>query len=150
MDWLSLLVAPLGVLFLAAVIWGLGGRIDARLEDEDHARRRYAEDDPLFRAGEVLLGDDGRAALIISEDGMQGVALRGFGDRIVTRPLAGALRAADLRETKDGRAILDLRLADPTCRKVIVDVTSRDAETRRRWLEAVSAFGPATLQARAA
>lgn len=84
-----------GVAVLVLVAWTLGFRDTPRL-DEALAERLAADLAPGFRAAELTLADNGRAALLRGSDGGL-LLLFGVGDGWVTRqvPAAAVTRQAD-------------------------------------------------------
>ncbi|SLN72813.1 hypothetical protein [Oceanibacterium hippocampi] len=103
-------VAAASVALVIAIIWMLGGRRTARL-DEAAVRALLAAEDPPPDIVHLLIGQDERAAL--AQDGAGQVWLAyAHGDRTNLRPLAAQdIRAAVVRE-RSGSALLELRLRD--------------------------------------
>lgn len=103
------LLGPLvvaGIALIVLLVRGLGLSRPLRFEDPEAARAAYLHDEPDDSAAalraEVLLADDGMAALIALPDAL-GVAAA-FGGGAVTRRIPqGAVRA---RESRDGIALL--------------------------------------------
>lgn len=83
MAWQQL-IPIIGVAALVFLAWRLGTLKTARLQDEDGACARFAEDFPDLRPKHVILGADGRTALLVFEGDRLG-AVFGVGDRFATR-----------------------------------------------------------------
>ncbi len=103
---LDLVISVGGIVVVVAVSWALGaGRLSPMSEAE--AIERAAFDEPDFGPAKWLLGEDGRAAVGIADDGESLIAFR-VGDRIATRRFAP--RAAPV--SVEGGALV-FRPADP-------------------------------------
>ncbi|MCB9663633.1 MAG: hypothetical protein H6732_05955 [Alphaproteobacteria bacterium] len=97
---LLLVVAAAGVLGIVLVVHLLGGSVRASVGTPDAVRARYRRDVVGSVPEEVVVGDDGRAALVVDPE-VGVAAVVALGDGLVIRPLV----APAVAWTPDGLAV---------------------------------------------
>lgn len=120
MAWQQL-IPIIGVAALVVLAWRLGTLKTARLQDEEGARARFAEDFPDLRPKHVILGTDGQTALLVFKGDRLG-AVFGVGGRFATR----LFHTGDLEYSTSKGAEIYLKTRDITIPYLNVKGVSRD------------------------
>lgn len=115
-----------GVLVLVAVSYALGAWRSVRI-DLGAAAERLAFDEPDFRAGDWLVGADGKAAAALSEGGAELALVFAVGDSLATRRLK-----RDKANVSRRGAAVEFRLGEAALGSVRVAAASEAAA--EQWL----------------
>ncbi len=126
------IVAGLGIVVIVLAVHGLGGTVDATVGDEVLVRARYRRDVAGSDPEAVVVGHDGRAALVADPE-IGVAAVVPLGDGLVVRPLT----APSVAVGDDGLRI-DPR--DPLLSAFLLRV---DRATATDWAARIAA-GPRT------
>jgi hypothetical protein len=106
--WLLGLLVAGGISLIVYLVHAGGGSVDAVLANENAARDRWAEDFPDLPPVELVLSQDGTAAVLRMTQGVGLIAA--VGDCFITR----ALQPADIAMARADGAVINLRLHDFT------------------------------------
>ncbi len=102
-----------GIALILALVWLTGGRRQARLADLATARRLLAQPELGFSPAEIVLAEDGAAALAMDAAGRLALVFPA-GARLAARPLKpGEVTRHHLEALPDGRARLHLVTRGP-------------------------------------
>lgn len=91
MDWITLAGSLAAVFTLAGIAWWLGVGKAPAIADADDAKQQATEAHSGFRPAEAAVDGEGRAALVLGEDG-EIVLLRPHGARFAARVFRAAPR----------------------------------------------------------
>lgn len=126
LPWLAGMVV-VGVSFVTVLTWALGWAKPVLLTGPEDALSRLQTEVPDAQVADLVLADDGRAALFALQDGR--VAVLGlFGDRGWIREVAPGF----LRFVRPDGATLVVRFRDMGAPELRVNLS--DPETQSAWL----------------
>jgi len=123
---IDLVISLVGIMVLVGISYLLGA-MRSVIITSDAALDRLAFDEPDFRPGFSMIGEDGKAAAIIAADDRETAVVFAVGDGVATR----RFRHGAVSLEKHG-AVIEFVLNEPS--KRAVQLRAADSQVAEEWL----------------